>query len=73
MSTYVPDASALPLRWTVSSYSGGRDNCVEVARFERETVAVRDSEDPSGPALLLRADEWTAFIADIRAGEFDLL
>ncbi|WP_030542067.1 DUF397 domain-containing protein [Streptomyces albus] len=73
MSTYVPDASALAVRWTASSYSGGSDNCVEVAPYGRETVAVRQSEDPSGPALVLRADEWAAFIADIRAGEFDLL
>ncbi|NJQ01455.1 DUF397 domain-containing protein [Streptomyces zingiberis] len=73
MSCFVPDASALAVRWTASSYSGGEDTCVEVAPYQEATVAVRDSQDPSGPALLLRSEEWAAFIADIRAGGFDLL
>ncbi|WP_433245609.1 DUF397 domain-containing protein [Actinomadura nitritigenes] len=33
-----------------SSNNGG--NCVEVARI-KDTVAIRDSRDPGGPALLL--------------------
>ena len=43
--------------WRKSSYSsndGG--NCVEVARNLPKIVAVRDSKDPSGPALILSAD-----------------
>jgi Domain of unknown function (DUF397) len=35
-------------------------------------VAVRDSKDRGGPVLVFAADEWRAFAAGIRAGEFEL-
>jgi len=35
-------------------------------------VAVRHSKDPDGPKLVFTAEEWEAFTAGIRAGEFDL-
>jgi hypothetical protein len=31
---------------------------------------VRDSKDPTGPVLAFRADAWTAFITDVKAGRF---
>ncbi len=33
-------------------------------------VAIRDSKDPDGPALVFTADEWRAFVSGARAGEF---
>jgi len=36
-----------------------------------ESVAVRDSKDPSGPVLVLTPHEWRAFVAGVRDGEFD--
>ena len=36
-------------------------------------VAVRDGKDPAGPVLTYTAEEWTAFIAGVRLGEFELL
>jgi hypothetical protein len=33
---------------------------------------VRDSKDPDGPSLAFTADAWRAFLAGLRAGEFDL-
>ncbi|WP_348534156.1 DUF397 domain-containing protein [Kitasatospora sp. MAA19] len=33
-------------------------------------VPVRDSKDPSGPALLFPASSWEAFIAAVRSGDF---
>ena len=56
--------------WRKSSYSG--DNCVEVARNLPGAVAVRDSKDPEGPKLVFTPDEWRAFAAGVRAGQFDL-
>jgi len=57
------------LSWRKSSYSGnGGGNCVEVARNIPGIVAVRDSKDLSGPALILGADQWAGFIARIRSG-----
>jgi len=36
------------------------------------TVAVRHSKNPDGPKLAFTAQEWEAFTAGVRAGEFDL-
>jgi hypothetical protein len=57
-------------QWRKSSLSGSCDNCVEVA-FVGDAVAVRDSKDPDGAALLYTLDEWDAFIGGIKDGEFD--
>jgi hypothetical protein len=43
---------------------------VEVA-FVDGDVAVRDSKDPSGPALVFSAGEWAAFVGGVAAGEFE--
>ncbi|CAM04648.1 uncharacterized protein DUF397 [Saccharopolyspora erythraea NRRL 2338] len=49
------------LTWQKSSYSGSNINCVEVARVP-EAVAVRDSKDPDGPALVFTPTAFTAFL-----------
>jgi hypothetical protein len=59
--------------WCKSSWSGGNaGNCVEVAHNLPGAVAVRDSKDPDGPKLTFTPDEWVAFTAGIKTGEFDL-
>jgi hypothetical protein len=59
--------------WRKSSWSGGNaGDCVEVARNLPGAVAVRDSKDPDGPKLTFTPDEWVAFTAGIKTGEFDL-
>jgi hypothetical protein len=45
--------------------------CVEVA-FVGEAVAVRDSKNPQGPALVFTRAEWDAFLRGTKDGEFDL-
>jgi hypothetical protein len=32
---------------------------------------VTDTKDPEGPRLRFDASEWRAFVAGVRAGEFD--
>jgi Domain of unknown function (DUF397) len=49
--------------WRKSSYSSNNGNCVEVARNLPGVVAVRDSKDAAGPALVFTADEWRAFVS----------
>jgi hypothetical protein len=59
--------------WRKSSWSAGNGgDCVEVARNLPGAVAVRDSKDPAGPNLAFTPDEWRAFTAGVRSGEFDL-
>jgi hypothetical protein len=57
-------------QWRKSSLSGSCDNCVEVA-FVGEAIAIRDSKDPNGPALVYTQAEWAAFLGGVRGGEFD--
>jgi hypothetical protein len=46
-----------------SSYSNAGGECVEVARNNPDTVAVRDSKDPDGPILRLTPEAWACFTA----------
>ncbi len=56
--------------WRKSTYSNGNGGaCVEVARNIPGIVAVRDSKNPSGPALVLGPGAGKAFLARVRAGD----
>ncbi|MGY4101394.1 DUF397 domain-containing protein [Nocardia sp. R16R-3T] len=57
--------------WFKSSRSGGNANCVEVAFLPNNHVGVRDSKNPSGPALVFTPAEWSAFTAATTRGEFN--
>ncbi|MFQ6394985.1 DUF397 domain-containing protein [Nocardia sp. KC 131] len=58
-------------RWFKSSRSANADACVEVAHLEGGMIGVRDSKNPSGPALVFTPGEWDAFTAGVNEGEFD--
>lgn len=58
------------VRWKKSSRSGAGNNCVEIAALDSGR-AVRDSKDPTGPALRFTAAGWSAFTAGVRSGDFD--
>lgn len=53
------------------SNGNGGNNCVEVAVLIN-AVAVRDSKDRDGPALIFAPAVWRTFVAGAVAGEFDL-
>ncbi len=58
------------LAWRKASASHPANACVELARF-RDMVAMRDSKDPEGPALLYTKAELRAFLDGAKRGEFD--
>jgi hypothetical protein len=58
-------------RWTTSSFCD-TNGCVAIGRLDDGRVAVRDTKDDSQPSLIFTAAEWTAFVAGVRAGEFDI-
>ncbi|MEU3339888.1 DUF397 domain-containing protein [Streptomyces sp. NPDC002144] len=59
------------VRWLRSSYSTGANNCVETALPHSGPaaglLAVRDSKDPAGPALLFSPESWAEFTAAFRS------
>jgi hypothetical protein len=61
--------------WKKSSYSGGSESqCVEVADVTKthSGIAIRDSKDPNGPALMFDGAAFAGFIADVAAGQFNI-
>lgn len=63
--------ACVEIAWLKSSYSQEQgNNCVEVGAMPAtREVAVRDSKDKSGPALLFPAEAFAAFVAAVRDGE----
>jgi hypothetical protein len=60
--------------WRKSSYSGENGNgsgCVEVAFLAGGGVAIRDTKNRALAPHVYTAAEWDAFVAGVRAGEFD--
>ncbi|OLT42747.1 DUF397 domain-containing protein [Saccharomonospora sp. CUA-673] len=68
-------ASSFPvpgeLGWRKSTYSGGGNDCVEVA-FLPGGTAVRDSKNPAAGMLQLSSAEWEAVLSSARRGALDL-
>lgn len=68
MPRNVPSSTELhDVWWLRSSYSTGANNCVETALPRTGPgaglLAVRDSKDPAGPALLFSPGSWAEFTA----------
>lgn len=59
-------------RWVKSSYSGGNGACVEVRSPSVQAVAVRDSKNPSGPALGFEPTAWSTFVGAVDSGALTL-
>jgi hypothetical protein len=60
-------------QWRKASYSNSNGGaCVEVARNLPGAVAVRDSKNPAGPALVVTPHQWTALCTAIKHGELTL-
>ena len=57
--------------WRKSERSNSQGACVELARLDSTTVAMRNSRDPKGTALIYPADSVRAMVSALRAGDFD--
>jgi Domain of unknown function (DUF397) len=65
-------ATQLPIaRWRKSQASNPSGCCVEVAALSDGAIAVRNSRDPGGPALVYTRAEVGAFLTGVKNGEFD--
>jgi hypothetical protein len=57
--------------WIISRFCNN-SACVQVAHLPGGMVAVRGSRDTVRPAQVFDRGEWAAFIAGVKAGDFDL-
>ena len=69
--TEVPAATLGAVSWRKSVASNPNGDCVEVALLPAGGIAVRNSRGPHGSALIYTRAEIAAFVAGVKAGEFD--
>jgi hypothetical protein len=58
------------IEYRVSSFCSA-GNCVAVGRTPEGGFAVLDTKEPGQSALRFTAEEWAAFVAGVKNGEFD--
>jgi hypothetical protein len=67
----MPAGELAGARWRKSGRSSAQGNCVEPATLPGGGVAVRNSRDPEGPALVFTDAELDAFVGGAKDGDFD--
>ncbi|MGW4716001.1 DUF397 domain-containing protein [Nocardia sp. NPDC004260] len=65
------DSDLSGAKWFKSRRSESGSQCVEVAWLHSGMIGVRDSKNPTGPALVFAPGEWDAFTTSVQVGEFD--
>jgi Domain of unknown function (DUF397) len=69
----VPAGTLTGVRWQKSRRSNSQGNCVEMAELPTGQIAVRNSRDPQGPALVYTRSEIAALLLGVKDGDFDHL
>jgi hypothetical protein len=73
----VPASSSIQARllqgvtWRKSDYSNPSGSCLEIAVLPGGAVAVRNSRESDGPALIYTHAEIAAFLRGVKNGQFD--
>jgi hypothetical protein len=67
----VPADRLTTARWRKSTASNPSGSCVEIAELPGSKVAMRNSRDKSGPALVYPRAELAEFLLGVKNGEFD--
>jgi hypothetical protein len=57
--------------YKISSYCGA-GSCVGIGMLADGSVVVADTKVAGGPTLTFTPEEWNAFVAGVKASEFDL-
>ncbi|MCO1659141.1 DUF397 domain-containing protein [Pseudonocardia humida] len=69
--TSLPAPALGDVAWRKSTASNPSGDCVELAALGGGAVALRNSREPDGTALIYTPAEIAAFLAGAKAGEFD--
>ncbi|TDC72880.1 DUF397 domain-containing protein [Micromonospora sp. KC606] len=56
--------------WRKSTRSNNGGECIEVADNLTGIVGLRDSKDPTGPALTFRPEAWASFVTAVKHGSY---
>ncbi|POX52283.1 DUF397 domain-containing protein [Streptomyces sp. Ru72] len=71
--TCVPSHALGTRGWSKPWSDDAGGACVEAKKLADGSVALRQSTDPDGPALVLSRTELAGFLASVKAGEADFL
>jgi hypothetical protein len=69
----MPATDLGPDGWHKPWSGGNGGNCIEAMKLADGRVAVRQSADPGGPALIYTTNEIAAFIRGAKSGQADFL
>jgi hypothetical protein len=68
-----PATKLAEVLWVKSERSNSQGACVEFARIDNGLVAMRNSRDPEGAALIYPLPAVQALMTALRSGEFEFL
>jgi hypothetical protein len=69
----IPAPQLTGIRWQKSRRSNSQGACVELGGVAGGGIAIRNSRDPGGPALLYTRAEIRALLEGVKEGDFDHL
>jgi hypothetical protein len=68
-----PASKAFSSAWRKSTRSIGNGQCIEAAQLSDGRLAMRDSTDKTGPAILLAEAAWHLFIKKVKDDQIGIV